>query len=268
MNSARVQLADHDPVPFSGASLCLHQVLHGTAHVVSPLRTHTLVSDGILIVNGGQPHRVEPGTGAVLSVELPANLANGERFAECLSPRDFRVDRATSRLIEDRKGPNLANRATELMDALLSARDESIQNYHLVDRRREDPTLAGAMDTARALIMRSLSRPLSLTEIAGHLAYSDHHFHRLFLRWHGVTVGRYVQQERMRRACRRLILEDVEVAAVAESCGFLSSTSFVRGFQTVTGMTPSAFRKARRHHREELKGFPSTLQSCPMSGQS
>jgi AraC-like DNA-binding protein len=44
-------------------------------------------------------------------------------------------------------------------------------------------------------------------------------------------------------ACRILLETDESVAAIAQQCGFWDHSAFTRTFRSVTGVTPTAFRK-------------------------
>lgn len=242
---------------FSGGSLCLHQVVSGCGWVASGRTVHGLAEDGVLVQNLGTAHEVRAGRAPVLSLEFPPALAGTERFAEHLTPRDYGVDRAVSRILTGAPGA-----WEEAMAALVQARTHPSQNYHLADRPEDDPHLARVMGRVRGFVLSRLEGPLSLAMVAEAAAFSEFHFHRLFLRWHGTTPSRYIQEERVRRACRRLILADEAVAEVAGACGYRSPTSFVRAFRGITGFSPSDFREAKRSLRSELAFFARALQSC------
>lgn len=242
---------------FGGATICLHQVVSGQGRVTTAETNHLLVGDGYLIVNQGSDHTVMAVTDPVITIEIHPSCLNGLRFEECLAPRDFLVDRAVSRALE--LGPS-NNAANLLAEGLRQAHGGIGQEYHLSERRGTE--LGRTMRLARAFILGHLPAPLSVPKVADRVAWSASHFHRGFSMWHGVTPARYIATERVRRACRLLVLTDESVASISEACGYLSSTSFVRAFHAVTTCTPSEFRDLRQHHRAELPFFARALQFC------
>lgn len=73
--------------------------------------------------------------------------------------------------------------------------------------------------------------------------FSRFHFHRQFTDYCGITVSRYIQLVRMRRASYRLVFNPLErIADIALDAGFDSPEAFSRAFKQVFGQTPSGFR--------------------------
>jgi AraC family transcriptional regulator len=55
-----------------------------------------------------------------------------------------------------------------------------------------------------------------------------------------------VRQRRIQFACGRLTATDAPLADVALAAGFCDQSHFTKAFRRVTGMTPSAYRMAKR----------------------
>lgn len=68
----------------------------------------------------------------------------------------------------------------------------------------------------------------------------------------GKGFNDFLNSYRIREACRRISNSekygDLTLAAIAEGVGIKSSTTFVKFFKSVTGMTPSEFRKRSDSH--------------------
>lgn len=74
--------------------------------------------------------------------------------------------------------------------------------------------------------------------------FSKHHFHRQFLAFSGVNIGRYIQLMKLKRASYRLAFHSHErIIEIALGAGFENPESFSRAFKSVFGQTPSGFRK-------------------------
>lgn len=242
---------------FDGEGVTVHQVVRGRGKVVTDRCEHILGPDGYLVINSGSPHQVVAGSAPVWTLTLHPALVSGLRFEECLTPRDFFVDRAVSSLLGGE-----VEAVGQLANALRFAHTGSPQTYHLAERPDAGAELGRVMRSARAYVLTQLRSPLSVPGLARQVALSEFHFHRCFTNWHGLTPARYITTERVRRACRLLVLTESTVAQIAKSCGYWSATSFVRAFQSITSCTPREFRALRQHHRSELAFYARSLQSC------
>lgn len=69
---------------------------------------------------------------------------------------------------------------------------------------------------------------------------------RTFRAVHGCTIGQYVRQLRVRRACAMLQTGGEPLSRIALACGFTDQSHFTRVFRQVTGSTPAAFRREKR----------------------
>lgn len=89
-----------------------------------------------------------------------------------------------------------------------------------------------------------LSGDLSLTNLSRVAHFSKFHFHRQFSQYAGISVARYIQLMRLRRASYRLAFErETPIIAIALDAGFENPESFSRAFKSTFGQTPSQFRK-------------------------
>jgi AraC family transcriptional regulator len=94
-------------------------------------------------------------------------------------------------------------------------------------------------------IDRHLDEDLGLDELSGVAAFSKHHFHRQFGALFGVSVHRYVQLARMKRASYRLAFREGEaITDIALDAGYDAPEAFARAFRQRFGQAPSAFRKS------------------------
>jgi AraC family transcriptional regulator len=92
-------------------------------------------------------------------------------------------------------------------------------------------------------IHRHLDGDLRLETLASVAAFSPFHFHRQFAAYAGMTLNRYVQRVRLKRAAHWLAFRPgVSVTQVALECGYASPEAFTRLFRQTVGQSPSAFR--------------------------
>lgn len=127
-----------------------------------------------------------------------------------------------------------------------------------------------------AHIDQHLSEELSVEGLSRVAHFSKYHFHRQFSLYAGISVARYIQLRRLRRASYRLAFEvERSILDIALEAGFENPESFSRAFKKAFGQPPSRFRRAadwrpwsqtfplprreRRHHMDvSLIDFPDT----------
>src|ERR1700760_3860628 len=109
----------------------------------------------------------------------------------------------------------------------------ALQNYQARMRRVLD------------YIDRHLDSDLDLETVSGVAAFSKFHFHRQFTATFGLSVHRYVQLARMKRASYRLAYRDAEsVTDIAMDAGYDAPDAFAPAFRERFGQSPSSFRKS------------------------
>ncbi|TPM38638.1 AraC family transcriptional regulator [Mesorhizobium sp. B2-3-4] len=109
----------------------------------------------------------------------------------------------------------------------------ALQNYHVRMQRVLDH------------IDRHLDADLDLDALSAVAAFSKYHFHRQFTATFGLSVYRYVQLARMKRASYRLADRDAEsVTDIAMDAGYDAPDAFARAFRQRFGQSPSSFRKS------------------------
>ena len=92
-------------------------------------------------------------------------------------------------------------------------------------------------------IDRHLDDDLDLEAMSGVAAFSKYHFHRQFTATFGLSVHRYVQLARMKRASYRLAYRDAQsVTDIAMDAGYDAPDAFARAFRQRFGQSPSSFR--------------------------
>ena len=90
----------------------------------------------------------------------------------------------------------------------------------------------------------NLDGDLDVETLAGVAAFSRFHFHRQFAEWFGISVHRYVELARLKRASFALAYRPDSVFDVALDSGFGGPEAFARAFRRRMGQSPSAFRRA------------------------
>ena len=81
-----------------------------------------------------------------------------------------------------------------------------------------------------------------VSEVAAHFFYSREYVSRLFKRYFNTTVADYVLKRRISHS-QMLILSGLPLIDACFQSGFGSVSTFIRAFRSITGMTPSDYRK-------------------------
>ena len=101
------------------------------------------------------------------------------------------------------------------------------------------------MQRALDYIDRHLEDDLDLDAVSRAAAFSKFHFHRQFTAIFGLSVQRYIQLARMKRASHRLAYRDTgSVSEIAMDAGYDAPDAFARAFRQRFGQSPSSFRKS------------------------
>lgn len=94
-------------------------------------------------------------------------------------------------------------------------------------------------------IDRHLDGDLDLAAVSGVAAFSKFHFHRQFKAIFGLSLHRYVQLARLRRASKRLADgQGPSVTDIALDAGYETPDAFARAFRQRFQQSPSDFRKS------------------------
>ena len=89
-----------------------------------------------------------------------------------------------------------------------------------------------------------LDEDLSVERLSHVAAFSKYHFHRQFSELFGISVSKYVQLVRLKRAAYRLAFRrEHGILAMALETGYESQEAFTRAFKKAIGQTPAAFRR-------------------------
>jgi AraC family transcriptional regulator len=118
---------------------------------------------------------------------------------------------------------------------------------------RHGGTMNAALQNYRARLQRvidyidqHLDGDLDLETVSRVAAFSKFHFHRQFTATFELSVHRYVQLARMKRASHRLASETPSVTDIAMDAGYDAPDAFARAFRqkgrTITFIIPEVSR--------------------------
>ena len=86
-----------------------------------------------------------------------------------------------------------------------------------------------------------ISREITAEELAGLCGYSLYHLSSVFRACFGCSIGRYIQEEKMREAARRL-RQGQKITEIAYDIGFDTGSGFTKAFRRQFGVPPREYR--------------------------
>src|SRR5262250_3772093 len=116
-------------------------------------------------------------------------------------------------------------------------------------------------------LRENLDRQVKLEELAKVACFSEFHFHRIFRAVSGETLNNFTNRLRLEKAARLLRYSDQSLTDIALDCGFSSSATFSRAFQSGYDTSPSQFRKSGEIKKSKIckEVFPEDEYGLPMS---
>ena len=88
-------------------------------------------------------------------------------------------------------------------------------------------------------------KELELEDIAAEVSMTPNSLCRFFKKRTGETLFEYIKEYRINKACQYLIGNNMTMTQICYSVGFQSIPSFNRVFKSVTGITPTEYKKTR-----------------------
>lgn len=125
-------------------------------------------------------------------------------------------------------------------------------NEHLArlvsERRRQDKQSAGKSsayysEKAKEYVISHLHEALSVQSIADSLKISPNYLSALFRKNEGISLTRYILQEKISQARGMLLYSTMPYSEIAMYLGFSSQSHFCKVFRQFTALSPSEFRR-------------------------
>lgn len=136
------------------------------------------------------------------------------------------------------------------IDGMRASLSACLMRSYTVDRWKPSQS-APTMDARRlsrvlALIEAHLADELTLDQLAAEACLSPYHFARLFKQATGLSPHRYLTEQRVQAAQKKLAGATWSLVEIALDCGFGSQANFTRVFRKSTGLTPGQYRNLCR----------------------
>ena len=127
---------------------------------------------------------------------------------------------------------------------LYTALVHMIRHYACVDSTKisgSPSAVTASIGASMQYMEEHLDTPLTLREIADVACMSPSYFSTVFKKLNGVSPWEYITIKRVEKAIGMLRNTDLTKLAIAEQCGFSSSSNFYKAFTHVTGKKPNDY---------------------------
>ena len=93
-----------------------------------------------------------------------------------------------------------------------------------------------------SMIDHSYREPPKTEELAVKFGFSESSIRRIFKEEMGVSIGKYIQQVRIKAACRYLLEHNLSVEVIMDKIGMNDKKQFYELFKREVGMTPKEYK--------------------------
>jgi len=125
---------------------------------------------------------------------------------------------------------------------------EMIRAYCRLVRTHAGGQYSAVVQKTMTYINANLSANLSLSELASLMQITPGYLSTVFHRETGLTLTRYIAEQRMKAALQLLRMTRLQVQSIAQLCGFSDPNYFSKQFRRCYGMTPMQYRRENQWH--------------------
>ena len=228
----------------------IHCAFRGKGYVISRGKQHVVEAGSCFLLAAQEPHEywTDPGDpwelawiefGGGMSAQLARHVLDrgGPVFSGSAFSRELEL--CTSILArEDMQEPKISAILYEMLMCLCAEVEASTE---------PDSTMRNVL----SYISDNLGQSLTLERLAGVFGYNPSYFSAMFSKSVGIGLSKYVQLQRINRACILLITTQWPLESIAGELGYYDTSHFIHAFKTVEGITPSAYRRENRFTKRD-----------------
>ena len=133
---------------------------------------------------------------------------------------------------------------TETLLSLLTHELLRVQNAHGTGSAHRGGLAPRTERQVRDFVNENLGTDINMETLAGVAGLSRFHFSRAFKISFGISPHKYLQQERLQKACELMQHTRNSITDIALQAGFTSSSELARTFKAIKGFSPRQYRSA------------------------
>lgn len=205
----------------------------------------------VLTEPAGERHANRVGGGGARVVVLEPDLSGTELPHRCVRMlgrinhfRDAHIEAQARKLTRELIAPDgVTPLALECLAIEMLAEAGRLDGRRDLRPSKTPPWLRRTVD----FVHENFRQNLRISDIAAAAGIEPAHLVVHFRKEHRVPLGRYVRRLRLEWAADQLALTTRSIARIAFEAGYADQPHLTRVFGRVTGTTPAAYRRARRH---------------------
>jgi LacI family transcriptional regulator len=154
----------------------------------------------------------------------------------------------------DHGARQIGYRSARMLDRLMrgrtvSPRQEVVPPVRVVERQSTNTLAMEDEDVADALqfIRSSACEGIDVSDVLAHVAVPRRRLERAFRRFVNRGIGEEITRVKLRRARELLVESDLPTPDIAARSGFSSASKLSAVFRRELNLTPTAYRRSRRH---------------------
>ena len=133
-------------------------------------------------------------------------------------------------------------RCALILSLLLMDLEKCSRKYNSRSRVESNQT-TDVIDRINRYIQSNLHTPLDIGQIADVFKYSGSHLRLIYRKSMGISIGKYIRETKIHKACGYLGDSKTKINEIARLCGYSSIYSFSHAFKNKTGIYPGEYRK-------------------------
>lgn len=125
----------------------------------------------------------------------------------------------------------------------LNASFLNLQNIPSQDKKGKKPE--EIVSLVKEYIHHSYQDIIDLSAISKNFGFSTSYLTKIFFKYEGITPSKYIKQYRISIAKQLLKNTDIPISAISIHTGFSDQFHFSKTFKSVTGISPTQYRKEK-----------------------
>lgn len=217
----------------------LHFVTAGQGTLQTAHKSYDLTAGSIFVVHGFQVHRYQSNPENPMGLLwLEFSGGDSQRLLNAITQSghvvtgDIDLFGQCADLILSPDGP-----PQQISLKIYSILMKLSEKLNKVTKKQDDIQTA-----IQSYIDKNLGGDLSLTAISRHFGYNPNYFSQRFKAITGINYNRYVNQRRVTQACLLLVSTAQGMDQICGQLGYYDASHFIRHFEKIIGMTPTAYR--------------------------
>ena len=220
----------------------LHYVTKGYFFVEINGKTHNVTEDEYILISPSVKHRIIMQSEGFHKLVWGFEIEKGEVTSDpcCVKKKGTPIQKTCIEHLFNDEFDEYGDVSVKLLLAILLSR--CIEFKTRAEKIFEDGS--EVFERVERFIADNINMPMTVEDIAQNFGVSTRHLSRLCEKFTSMTIGKYLRNQKVNKACA--LLSRCSVKETAEILGYADEFSFSKSFRAVTGKNPSLWRRENR----------------------